>query len=222
VIRHEKGNHRLRKAAAVEHLVRDWGIRGDEAKQIIKQANRQLKQYFVKLADTLQGGPTAPTQPTYAQSFNPLINAKITEQQTDFMPVNGMQPQNENRFAYKLMDNPTMQQAVEAGKSGQKDVFDTAVMSGLVKTVDTDALVDSFLPDMIKGMDRIGRTLFVYYWHSESFRERYGRQDLIELEDSLRNVFKSMGDLVLFLKQKTVDADPMTDAVDVSLKDMSL
>jgi hypothetical protein len=222
VIRHERGNHRLRKTAAVEHLVRDWGIKGDEAQQIVKQARREMKQYFVKLSDTLQGGPTAPMPPSYATSFNPLLGAAITEQQTDFMPVNGMQPQNENRFAYKLMDDPTMQQAVTAGKSGQKDVFDTAVMSGLVKTVDTDAMVDSFLPDMIKGMDRIGRTLFVYYWHSESFRDRYGRQDLIELEDSLRNVFKSMGDLVLFLKQKTVDADPMTDAVDVSLKDMSL
>ena len=118
----------------------------------------------------------------------------------------------------KLMDDPEVQNALNSASKGQKEIFDTSVVGGLVKAVDVDSLVDSFLPDMIKGMDRVGRVLFLFYWHNESFRDRYGRQDLVELEDSLRNVFKSTGDLVLFLKQKTIDSDPMTDAIDIDLQ----
>jgi hypothetical protein len=47
----------------------------------------------------------------------------------------------------------------------------------------------------------------MYYWHNDKFRERYGTQDMSELEDNLRNVFKSLGELSLFLKQKTIEPD---------------
>ena len=62
--------------------------------------------------------------------------------------------------------------------------------------------------DMMKGMDRIGRVLFQLYWHREAFEERYGKQHVPELEDMLRNSFEDVGDLVLDLKQKTIEADP--------------
>ena len=45
----------------------------------------------------------------------------------------------------------------------------------------------------------------MFYWHNEEFKDRYGKQDLPELEDTLRNSFEILGDLVLFLKQKTID-----------------
>ncbi len=64
--------------------------------------------------------------------------------------------------------------------------------------------MDKFLPDLINALDRIGRILFFFYWHNDDFIERYGSEEIPELEDGLKNVFKGLGDLVLFLQQKTV------------------
>jgi hypothetical protein len=89
--------------------------------------------------------------------------------------------------------------------------MDTAVVGGLVKTMDPGAAIDSYISDLMLGLDRVGRILFMYYWHYEKFKERYGQQDMPELEDNLRNVFENMGDLTIFLKQKTVEPD-VTDA----------
>jgi hypothetical protein len=47
----------------------------------------------------------------------------------------------------------------------------------------------------------------MYYWHNDKFKERYGQQDMIELEDNLRNVFENLGELTLFLKQKTIEPE---------------
>jgi hypothetical protein len=60
----------------------------------------------------------------------------------------------------------------------------------------------------MKALDKLGRILFMFYWHQEEFEDRYGKQDLPELEDSLRNAFEVLGDVVLFLKEKTVGGGP--------------
>ena len=54
-----------------------------------------------------------------------------------------------------------------------------------------------------------------FYWHQEEFEDRYGKSDLPELEDSIRNAFESLGDITLFLKEKTIES-PFDDG-DVSL-----
>jgi hypothetical protein len=95
-----------------------------------------------------------------------------------------------------------------AASAGQKDVFDTSMIGALVKSVRDDSMVDGHLGDLMKGLDKIGRILFSFYWHKDKFEDRYGKKDLPELEDSLRNSFEQLGDLMLFLKQKTIDAYP--------------
>lgn len=217
-LRSEQGQMRLTKIAALKTLVTGWGMKLDDAEAIVKEAKYTPREYFVKLAGGLDTPPTAPYAPPYMSGYNQQIGVPIQQQQTDFMPVMGMQPKAENRNVYTLMDKqPLYQAAIDAGQKGQKDVFDTAVIGGLVKTVDVDRMTDSFLPDMIKGMDRTGRSLFLFYWHNDKFRERYGRQDLMELEDSLRNVLKSTGDLIIFLKQKTIESDPAFSSMDLTL-----
>jgi hypothetical protein len=68
-------------------------------------------------------------------------------------------------------------------------------------------VIDSYVPELLKAMDRLGRVLFLFYWKNEEFVERYGSEDLAEMEDMLRGVFKSFGDLVLKLRQKAIDSD---------------
>ena len=108
------------------------------------------------------------------------------------------------------LDQGTMQLAQQAAGAGQGQVFDHSIIGGLAKTYDASTMIDSFIPEMMKALDRVGRILFLFYWKSEEFAERYGDQDITEMEDHLRGVFKNFGDLILKLKQKTIDADTDT------------
>ena len=112
-------------------------------------------------------------------------------------------------------DQKTVETAMQAAQSGQKEVFDTAMIGSLLKSVRDDSMIDQFKPDLMKGMDRLGRILFMYYWHKDEFEDRYGKEDLPELEDGLRNAFESVGNVILFLLQKGVEGQPGSSDIDL-------
>ena len=112
-----------------------------------------------------------------------------------------------------------LQSAQTAGKDGQKEVFDVSMMAGMLKTVRQDSLVDRHLGDLMAALDSLGRLLMNFYWHQEEFEDRYGKSDLPELEDSLRNAFESLGDITLFLKEKTIESS--FDKGDINLDEVS-
>jgi hypothetical protein len=66
---------------------------------------------------------------------------------------------------------------------------------------------------MVKGMDKIGRMLFLFYWHNDEFENRYGKEDMDELEDSLKQAFTINGDLVLYLKEKMAYSPDSSDSL---------
>lgn len=107
-----------------------------------------------------------------------------------------------------MPDPMAMQAAQMAARSGQKEVFDTAMLAGLLRAVRPDSLVTRWMGDLMRSLDRLGRIIFQFYWHNDEFSQRYGQADLPELEDTLRNAFEVLGDLILFLKEKDVDAVP--------------
>jgi len=78
-------------------------------------------------------------------------------------------------------------------------------------------MVDRYMGDLMKGMDRLGRILFLYYWHGEEFEDRFGKQDMPELEDGLRNAFEGVGDIILVLKRKAVEPQMTDDGGKVDL-----
>ena len=80
-----------------------------------------------------------------------------------------------------------------------------ASIGGLAKVYDTGSVIDSYVPEMMKALDRLGRILFLYYWKNDDFAERYGTEDIADMEDLLRSVFKSFGELVLQLRKKSID-----------------
>ena len=90
------------------------------------------------------------------------------------------------------------------------------MLASLLRGSRDDTLIDRHLGDLVKGLDRIGRLLFNFYWHNEKFADRFGGSEMPELEDALRNSFEGVGDLVLFLKQKSIDPYP-GEATDVDL-----
>lgn len=112
------------------------------------------------------------------------------------------------------MDPEAMQLASDAAQAGQKEVFDKAAIGGLAKVYDTGAVIDSYLPEFMTAVDRLGRTLFLFYWRHNDFIDRYGTDDVIEMEDVLRSTFKQLGKLTMDLRRKSVgggDGDTDSD-----------
>ena len=105
------------------------------------------------------------------------------------------------------IDQQAQQLAEQAAQAGQKHVFDQAAVGGLSKVYDTSSVVDSYIPNFMDSLDRLGRVLFLFYWKHDDFTSRYGSDDVVEMEDRLRSVFKQLGDLTLKLKEKAVRTD---------------
>lgn len=89
---------------------------------------------------------------------------------------------------------------------GQQTVFDHAGIAGLAGTNDVSSMIDTFIPTWIEALDKLGRMIFLFYWKNEDFAERYGSDDIADLEDKLRNVYDKFGELIYELKNKTIGA----------------
>jgi len=124
------------------------------------------------------------------------------------MPSSGMPPGMGGGMPGAPVDpNDPTALAMQAAESGQQQVFDSAAIGTLSNTYDTSHVLDTYLPVLEDALDRLGRILFLFYWKNEDFARRYGDQDITALEDQLRSVFKSFGDLVLKFRQKSIDAE---------------
>jgi len=66
--------------------------------------------------------------------------------------------------------------------------------------------VDQWVPDLVTALDRLCRTLLLFYWKNPDFSKGYGTDEMSELEDVLLSVIKSMGTIVLFFKQRASES----------------
>jgi len=92
-----------------------------------------------------------------------------------------------------------------AADTNAKNVFDPAMIGQILKTSRTSAMIDKWLPDLVKAMDSSARFLLMFYWANAKFADMYGSDELSSLEDLLQENLSQLGKLVLFLKQKTVE-----------------
>jgi hypothetical protein len=236
-------NPELNKEARVGHikalvtLVAHHGLREDAAREILKQAAAKRKfECRVKYAAPygapmmINDAPTAPTMPPPVMGGEYVLNTDVPTQLgiDQGVPVPGMSALRTDRQVYNPNpkydkgvlasgDDSEIQRILAAAGSGQKEVFDTAMIGSMLRAVRDDSLVDRYMGELTKGLDKLGRILFMFYWHGDRFAERYGKSDMPELEDSLRNAFEMLGDVILFLKQKTIEAYPTEDTSDVDL-----
>lgn len=224
----EMNGQRMTKMAGLLHLVRGVGLREAAAQEALQAAERHGTQhYYVKLADAysmLQPGPGAPMPPEPAYGQQSMLHGGAVpsmEPQPLQLPVNDMLTPAENYQLYDpTVDLNNWDMAQGAAESGQQDVFDTATIGSLLKIHHDDAMIDEMLPGLMDGLDKAGRLLFLFYAHNDKFQDRYGKAEMPELEDSLRTVVEDMGDLCLYLKQKTIEASA-EDGFEVNLDGMS-
>jgi len=113
-----------------------------------------------------------------------------------------------------MPDQQSMQVAQQAARMGQRDLFDVSMLTGLLRSARWQSLSNQYVSDLITALDVLGRTRLLFYWRNDEFATRYGKSDMPELEDTLRNGFELMGDLILFLKEKDVNLLSMGDPAD--------
>lgn len=219
------------KIAALTHLIQNFMLREKQAKAVIANAEAKkvvnyrvaFPEYVVEFAkqaapgdpidqtmQSITGSPPFPSPPSgLEQTMLGSVQSIYPQQEAlPVLPTSANLVGNEQIYDPRLPDPRTMALGYQAAQSGQKEVFDTTMIGSLLKNVRSDSVVDKYLGDLMKGVDRLGRILFSFYWHGDEMQERYGKRDMPELEESLRNAFEAVGDVVLFLKQKTVEPFP--------------
>lgn len=225
----DKLTPRMDKSGALFKLAVEKGIHAELAESMLDRSAKAgnltflIKKSYEGANDTnMQPGPGSPSVGMLdnISQYDPAYNSRVEPSTEQVQMVQGMSKGNPQMYDTTRPDDPrAMQAAIDASQTGQKDVFDTAVLGGLMKTTDTDTQIDQYLGDLVLGLDRIGRLLFMFYWHYEKFTERYGQDEAQELEDALKNTFKGVGDLVLFLKKRAADPEMATAGSDVDLAD---
>lgn len=210
------GRHTFNKLAALKNLIECHGLDEAQSLEMLKQANdyaprNKAKTWIIKYAGPqLEEGPEAPAmpEPEYYSETGPRGSGYAVQPMLEEVQrIPGLEGQDNdpslNEPSYEP-DQGAMQSAQNAANAGQKEVFDTSMLATMLKSVSQTSDIDQDLGDLMKALDKLGRQLMMIYWHAEDYEERYGREDMPELEDSVRNNFDNLGDLCLFLKEKTV------------------
>jgi hypothetical protein len=225
---HDDGHGRVRieaKQAAYELSPRDalvnlvWGhgFREEQARAMLKEAQAQgvhrlAAKFFVKYADPYplqQSSPSAPAFPAEWRGTEPIGYGSVPSiyPQEEYQELPQLSAANTDPSIYDPFykpDGQTSQVAQQAADSGQKDLFDVGVMQGMLKAVRPGPMIDRFAGDLTRALDRLCRIFFMLCWHQEDFEDHYGKQDMPELEDGVRNTIDSLGDTLLFIKKKTI------------------
>ena len=237
------GSEQFTRRDALINLVVAHGLSEKSAQAVLTQAERQKVAHFrisyaegygtekaaISFRSVLEGGPDAPLYDSMVdersvENYGPRRSA-ITQfgSQTAYrlgsLAATQTDPRVQDPWSnYEAADfQKTMQTAQQAGMEGQKEVFDTSMIAGMLKSVRQDSLVEQHLGKLIGSLDALGRLLMNFYWHQEEFEDRYGKSDLPELEDGLRNSFEALGDITLFLKKKTIESP--FDEGDISIEE---
>jgi len=99
------------------------------------------------------------------------------------------------------LTDPANQLSQISQSAGLDHLIDHGALGTLVKTFDAVALASSYLEDLEKGVDRLGRIIFLVLWKPHDFAEKFGENDLPHLENTLVSAFEKHGDMVLELRQ---------------------
>lgn len=202
------GRGPFKRFDTLQALAKDAGLRVPASLAILeKAADRKERTWLVKNAIGF-----APPIPEPPMGVEPYSGIQEQYPQEEYLPIPTDYPPAPN-----YMDPMEQQNVMQAAQTGQKEVFDTSSIASLAKSTDSDDLIGQFLSDIVLGLDRECRLLFLYYWSYDKFRERYGSENLMELEDQLKDVAKATGDLVLFLKQRQVKGSPSFDELEIEL-----
>jgi len=105
--------------------------------------------------------------------------------------------------------NPEM--VDQADQFQDQGMFDTAAIGMLAAAPILQDIVSSYVPNLEKGVDNLGRVLLTLWMKEKETKKAVGDEQFISLEEKLRTVFKTLGDVVLSLSHNAVNAQTEAD-----------
>jgi hypothetical protein len=203
-------------------MVREMGLDWKEACEVIESIKPAHKvQGYLKVAD-LGSYPAQPYEEVpYIDEFgHPTYQGIGSENQA---PIDHSYNLDPTRMGLGV--KPEVQgidgdinKAVQLAENGQKEIFDSHTISTLSKYVSPSDKINEYTPTLLSALDKLGRLLFLVHWEVEKFTEMYGRDDMPKFVEMLTDVFRNLGDTIIFLKRKSPELTinmSRQDALDV-------
>lgn len=205
------------KIGAIGALMKYAQIREATALELINKANEHGNYaFFAKLAklsldamnhDFFQTGTNDMGMPEAEASQYKVLDSDEKDNSNQYN--NSTKPKNTNDNKNRdMLIKATPNELFELSeRTGDTSIFEHGVVGSLVNTYDAADLIINYLKDLIQAVDKLGRSLFLFYWKPEDFAARYGNDDQSDMESMFLGNFKSLGDLVLELLKKNPDAE---------------
>jgi hypothetical protein len=99
--------------------------------------------------------------------------------------------------------NPEMVDQAQA--LNDEGVFDTAALAMLASSPILQDLVATYVPNLEKAIDNLGRILITLWLKEDETKENIGDEAFLSIEDKLRTVFKGLGEAVLTLSHNAMN-----------------
>jgi hypothetical protein len=215
------------------HLAHNWSLPYKQACEMVKESETRGVQYHVlpsplmiKAAFGPFGDQEAGMVPTPALPNEERFGTMAlrdgrsvpvdygNEQMVRTSPAVAQPPRHHDGDGigpFEMMGMEDMDRAQQGGR----ELFDVAALSPLMDAESMNTMVDDGMSELFKGLNRILSYLFSLYRRNEQFVERYGEQDAKQLRESLRTTAEKTGDLILAMKQKSVDTLPTPNPGDL-------
>jgi hypothetical protein len=223
----------LDKKAAAEVLCLELNMHGSDALKLMDKVDLEKKAaVFVKQAVSpyynmpLRMGPEYSPYPMAQMTAPPVQNAPYYNAQEqwyrdEYNPMNA----NHGRDGFKANIGPdnmfeqpqggSIQEAMHGADTGDQLLADAGTIVSLSSMTNVDTLVESYIKDLETALDKLGRMLFLYWWKSDKFIEKYHDADLQQTEDSLRNLFQNLGELIYKFKVKKINISSLVEPEEV-------
>ena len=160
-------------------------------------------------------GPSMPGQPTAIQPGQAVMGGMqpgMDPSQQQQQPPGATMTADDGSVE-SLMNQVNPQFMEQAGNLNDAGAFDAASLASMAQSPSLKDLVGSYLPNLEKSLDNVGRVLLTLWMDESSIKEDIGNETYISLEDNLRQVFKGMGDLILKINQNTLVLKGPNDAM---------
>ena len=84
---------------------------------------------------------------------------------------------------------------------GDPQIFDAAAVATFAKSKALREIFQNYAPTLDNAVDKLGRALLLLYTQTREIREQIGDEGHKQLEEKVRDVFRSLGEAVILLEQ---------------------
>jgi hypothetical protein len=113
--------------------------------------------------------------------------------------------------------NPSL--AEQAGDLQDAGIFDVATLSMLAAAPILHELVSTYIPNLEKSLDNLGRIMLTLWMQEEDVKKAIGDETFISLEEKLRTVFKGLGEVILEVNRNAIGTQTKAEQIRVMLGD---